>query len=386
MKNKKILIATGIFPPDIGGPATMLGNLAHSLKECGFEIKILTYIKKRINLETEKQKNNYKIYRININSIFAKINYFFKLLKLSKTVDVIYTTDTYSVGYFTYLIKKLTGKKYILRFTGDSAWETARANNWIKDYIVDFQEKKYNSKIEKLKKRRNKILFNADKIIVDCKFNKKLAKIIGVPAEKVEVIYNSIDFKISKIDKNKVQQIKNNYPGKIIMTACRLTPWKGTEKIIEILAEINSNINFLILGDGLELEKLKVESRKLKVESNVHFLGKISQDEIENYFSIADVFILNSQYEGLSHTLLEVMKIGRPIVASNCGGNSELIENNQTGLLVEYGNNSELQNAILKILNDAKLAEKFSQNAKEKIKEFKWKNVLNQTIKIIQNL
>lgn len=384
-----MIIATGIFFPDIGGPATMLLNLIDGLIEQGIDVKVITY---GDCSKIETKNSGLEIISIKKNTLFSKIKYFLKLFKLSKNTDLIYTTDTYSAGYFTYLIRKLTGKKYILRFTGDSAWENARSNGWLTDYIVDFQNIKYDHKIERLKKRRNKILFNASQIIVDSDFNKKLAEVIGVLPTKITIINNALlKKKNNELDNNKIEKIKTeigqNFP--IFMTACRLTTWKGVDQVIALFPEVLKAIGrakFVILGEGPELENLRFLAQKLNLEKEVIFLGKVSQADIENYYRAANLFILNSQYEGLSNTLLEVMHAGVPVVASNCGGNPELIANNKEGVLIEYGNQEQLLNALIKILTDNNLANEFVQNAKQKVQQFNLDKMINKTIEVIKNL
>ncbi len=382
-KNKKILIATGIFPPDIGGPATMLKALVDALVRRGFEIKVITYGKSCSELATERSCSElFKVYRININSIFRKFKYWHKLKKLSHWADIIYTTETYSVGYAVSKIKKKLNKPYVLRFTGDSAWEKARASRLTNDYILEFQNKKYNKKTENLKKRRNLILLNADKVIVDCNFNKNLAQKIGVNKEKIQVIYNSVDFMNIKINDNSIQEIKNKFKNsKIIVTACRLMPWKGVGQVIKILPELIKKvgkINLLILGSGPELNNLKKITSELNLQNQVYFLGNIKRNEINNYFKVADIFVLNSDYEGTSHTLLEVLKVGTPIVTTRSGGNPEVIEDSQNGLLVDYGNNDELLSALEKILS-----KKISINSKYNSEKFNWERIIEKTIQVI---
>ncbi|HPA25359.1 MAG TPA: glycosyltransferase family 4 protein [bacterium] len=384
-----VLIATGIFPPDIGGPATMLQSLAKSLVERGFKIKIITYSQvSRHNLDNELD-----IYRVNKNLPLglSKIFYFLKLWRLSKKADLIYAADTYSVGYFSYLLKKIFNKKYILRFTGDSAWENARAKNLLQDDLLTFQKTVYNSDIEKIKSRRQKILLFADKIIVDCEFNKKIAEEIGVLNNKIFVIYNSVEIPthIKRVEE-KTKEFKPKYSSnneKIILTSCRLTSWKGVDQIIEILPELKKQIgplNFLIMGLGPEKENLEKIAEQSGVLDDVRFLGIIAQEHIFEYYKIADVFILNSQYEGMSNTLLEVMAADVPIIASNCGGNPELIENNKTGILVKYGNKNDLLKSLVKLLIDKILAKELAQNAQQKVQQFNLDKMITKTIDVIK--
>lgn len=382
----KILIATGIYPPDIGGPAAMLEALVKSLKEQGFLIKIITYTEGRGIGETESGF----VYKINRNQIkvFAYLNYFYRLWSLSRWADVIYATDIYSVGYFAYLLNKFTGKKYIIRFAGDSAWETAVASGATNDYIVDFQEKKYNSKIERLKVRRKKILLGSEKVIAVSNFMSVIAQTIGVKNEKIKIIYNSIDFLSAVESGDKAAEIRKQLgAGKIIMTACRLTPWKGVDGIIRILPEVKSKlgkIKLVVLGEGGELPKLKQLAEKLGVLGEVEFLGKIEHSQILSYYKAADLFILNTNYEGLSHTLLEVMKAGVPIITTNVGGNPEVITNGQEGILVKYNNLEELGAAVLKILNSYDLARTLVENSKEKLKSFSWRRTVEQTAEVLR--
>ena len=392
----KILIATGIFPPDIGGPATMLEAMASSLIERGFEIKVITYSDQELGItpsfaeatEDKNKESSILVYRILKNKLFSRLNYFLKMKKLSKWADVIYVTDTYSVGYFAYLIKKFIGKKYIVRFAGDSAWETAVANSWTNDYIVDFQKNKYSNKIEKLKAKRRKILVNADKVIAVSNFMKEIAQLIGVNENKIKTIYNSVDFiKSDNLDNSAIKEIKQKYGAnsKIIITACRLTPWKGVAGIIKIMPKLD-NVNLLVLGDGQELDNLKKSAVELGVDNKVHFLGRIKQADLKNYFKVADLFVLNTNYEGLSHTILEVMSVGTPVLTTNVGGNPEIIENNKDGVLVEFNNERALLEAATKILNDKEFADSLVVNAEIKLQKFNWSNTVEATVKLSKEI
>lgn len=385
--NNKILIATGIYPPDIGGPATILRALVSSLVQKGFLVKVITYSEKK----SENLADN--VYRINrqANPILSHLKYFLKFKALAGWADVIYVTDVYSVGYFAYILNKLAAKKYIVRFAGDSAWETAVAKGWTQDYLLDFVNKIYNSKIEKLKIRRKKILMQAAKVIAVSHFMAKIAERIGVPAEKIKIIYNSVDFLQDKIDEEQVVKIRQTFDqnAKIIVTACRLMPWKGVDGIIQMLPRLQEKfgpVNFLVLGEGPELTNLKSLAQKLNLEKNVHFLGRVKQEEIINYFKAADLFILNSNFEGLSHTLLEVIKAGTPIITTNIGGNPEVITDGEDGLLINYNNGDELLAASLKILTDSQLVNRLAANAREKLEKFNWQKTIDETVQVLNEV
>ncbi len=390
----KILIATGIYPPEIGGPATMLEALANSLIERGFIVKVITYSAKIVNEPAKSAINHLGIYRVTRSKlkIFNLVKYFWRMLELASWADLIYVTDTYSVGYFAYIIKIIFKRKYIVRFAGDSAWETAVNLGWTNDYIVDFLHKKYGNKIEKLKKRRQKILVKADAVIVVSDFLAATARQIGVKRDKIKLIYNSVDFlKDKKGDEDLVKKIKELYGRnrKLIITACRLVPWKGVDGIIRILPRLKDSVgivNFLVLGDGPDLVNLRKLAAEFKVGDLVHFLGRINNNQVMDYFRAADLFILNSNYEGLSHTLLEAMEAEVPIIASKAGGNPEVIDDGKNGLLVSYNNVEELFDAAKKILTDNQLAESFKANAKQKLEMFNWAKTIVLTEEVINEV
>jgi glycosyltransferase involved in cell wall biosynthesis len=160
-------------------------------------------------------------------------------------------------------------------------------------------------------------------------------------------------------------------------------------KIIEVLPKLKQKIGafkFLVMGEGSEAANLKSEIKKMGLGNEVIFLGKITHMETYNYLKSAAVFILNSQYEGASHALLDVMSLGLPILASNAGGNPELIQDKISGFLFEYNNGEEILLNLEKLLTEKETREKISLAAQNKSKEFNWNNVIEKTLAVIKNI
>jgi glycosyltransferase involved in cell wall biosynthesis len=388
-KKIKVLIATGIFPPDIGGPALIAEELAKALQQRGLAVKILTYSR-----AARQKPDCVAVYRIKktSRSRWNHLKYFSAMLYFSFWSDINYITDTYSVGYSGFLIKRILKRKYIVRFAGDSAWEKAVNNGWTDDYIVDFQAKTYGPKIENIKKRQKRILANADKVIAVSNFIALIAGKIGARRENIKMIYNSIDFKRAQsIDNALVKKIREKYAdkAKLIGTSCRLMPWKGVDGIIRsmpLLLKTFSRINFLVLGDGPQMGYLKKLANDTGVQDRVFFPGIISQDIIANYYQALDLFILNTNYEGLSHTLLEVMQAGTPIIATDSGGNPEVIEDKVNGRLIRYNNEADIREAVSVVLADPETGRQFVSNGYEKLKLFSWDKNIEATVKLITDL
>ncbi|MBU2472898.1 MAG: glycosyltransferase family 4 protein [Patescibacteria group bacterium] len=386
MRNNRILILTGVFLKGVGGPPTLLKELNKDLIERGYQVTVLTFGNKN---EAKKYPYSVKVISDKWPSFLKSFLYLIKGFWLALKSDIIYNQDLYTAGLTALLIKRFLGKKLVTRFVGDSAWETALSQGITTDDILTFQDKQYSHLIEKRKKIRKKILLNSDKVIVVSNFLKDLAQKIGVAEEKIKVIYNSVDF-LDLNDDLKVDLKKElNISGRVILTNARLTPWKGVDMLIKImprLIEKYGDIKFVIISEGPERKNLEKLVLDLDVEENVFFVGRISRQLVVAYLKMADVFVLNTNYEGMSFVILEAMKVGIPVITTKAGGNLETIKNGQTGLLVDYRDKGQWFKAISRILDDQELANRLVSNAKEDLKRFSWDDLVKETVMIFENL
>lgn len=374
----KILITTGIFPPDIGGPATQIEQLVSDLTIAGFIVTVLTYG------QPGKKAHSFQLFNVSRKwpNGLRQLIFGCKTFCLAMKADIIYTTDLYSVGYFSMLAAKFLGKKLVVRFAGDSAWETAFNRGMIKDDIIVFQEKFYGPFVEKLKRRRTKILKSADAVIAVSNFMKSLAEKIGVASDKIFVIYNAVDFF------GDVPQWEESNKLVLVFSG-RLTPWKGVEMLIQVfngLKQKHPDLIFEIIGDGSETEKLKNITKELQLKGSIFFRGKISEQETHKIFSRSTIFVLNTNYEGLSHAILNAMNVGVPIITTPVGGNPEVVQNGYNGLLAPYNDGKAWFSAIDRLLADKLLRENFSQNGKKVLEKFRWNELLYKTIFVFKKI
>lgn len=399
----RILITTGIFPPDIGGPATQLDALLKEIlaRERNFKITVLTFGEKNGDYPYKVVKVSKKIIKI-----LRNLYYLFRTVILGLKNDIIYSWDLYFAGFASFLTKKIfPKKKLIIRFVGDSAWEYFVVNiqkskiqsQKIESYnIFDFQNKKYGLAVEFRKWLRKKMLMSADIVIVPSEFMKTVAIKIGVNENKIKIIYNSVDFLFNEKEKEELNSVTKDVckkelnfkeNGVYLVSVSRLVKWKGQDCLIEIMTELikkYKDIFLFIIGEGPEILNLKSKILNLKLEENVFLLKKLSHTKIFKYLKCSDIFILNTAYEGLSHTTLEAMQVGIPIIASNVCSNPELIENGKNGFLTEYNNKKEIMDAISKIIKNPELKQKFSKESKKKLKDFNFENLIDKTIGILK--
>ncbi|MHA1270844.1 MAG: glycosyltransferase family 4 protein [Candidatus Helarchaeota archaeon] len=370
----RICIVTGIFPPDIGGPATYCFNLKKSLEHLGFQITIITF--KDPNIRIKKHKT---IKRINRNlpiPVKMFMAFFLALVNVRK-YSIIFANDTLLTGVPAILISKLFKKKLLFKLTGDFVWETLRRYNWISDDINKFQSTNYSFQIQVLKTIQRICCKFPSKIIVPCKYLKKMISNWGISKKKIKVIFNSINIKNQKL--NKKFDFERGPDEIILLSVSRLVNTKRFDIIIKGFSYLNSNYKLLIVGDGPDYPKLVNLARNTCNENRIIFLGKLEHDILLDLYSKVDILILLSDYEGYSHVLIEGLIKKTNIIASNIGGNSEIIKNKVNGILIN-NDPKELKQAILDIINKKIiLRPEFSF-------KWSWQDLLQKTIRLFSML
>ena len=116
------------------------------------------------------------------------------------------------------------------------------------------------------------------------------------------------------------------------------------------------DVSLVIAGSGPEENNIRQKIAARGIAPRVRLAGAISREMLLSYFAAGDVFVLNSGYEGLSHTLLEAVAVGLPVIASRIGGNPEVIGDDARGTLIEYNNLEQLKAAIRKTVAKTPMA------------------------------
>jgi len=344
----KILITVGIFPPDIGGPASFVPKIAELYSNSGHDVTVvcLTDRKQTDNL-------NFKVVRILRNQNL--------LIRWIKTVSQIirqgYNADLFFVNGLpmeSYIANIFTRKKLIRKIVGDWAWERGMNKKIINESFDEFQNNKHNLHLEIAKFSRGWTATKADLIITPSNHLKNVVKGWGVKENRIKVIYNGTKLK-NKPDP--IDDQPNDYFK--FITVGRLAPWKNIDIIIEALNDYkkaNQNFIFYIVGSGPEEIKLKKLVNDLDLENFVTFTGQLQKDDLNYYLQKSDIYIQASSYEGLPHVILEAMSHNLSIISTPIGGTNEVIQDGKNGWVWELENNFKPnKNNLIEILNNLKL-------------------------------
>jgi len=194
-----------------------------------------------------------------------------------------------------------------------------------------------------------------------------------VKEKKVKVILNGIELpNKATSEKSRRMDILNelglNTDNKLILSVGRLTRQKGQSYLVDAIpyvVEKFPSATFVFAGDGYLLSDLEKKSKKLKIESNLHFIGL--RTDIADLLIAADIFVLPSLSEGLPISLLEAMSVGLPVVATQVGGIEDVIENEIGGLVIPPKNFPSLATAIIRLLENPDEAEKMGRIGREQV-------------------
>ena len=380
----KVVIASGIYPPDIGGPATYSQLIAGEFTKRNIDVSIVCYSDKK-NEEMDKN-DSFRVVRVARKNflLFRYLVYFWNLFKLAKKCDTVYAQGPLSAGLPALVVTKILGKKFIVKIVGDYAWEQGINQFGVKDLIEEFQNKKYDRKTELMRRIQKFVVRRADKIVTPSEFLKKIVRGWGVKEEKIYVAYNAGP------ETEKITQVvpRPGLEGDILISAGRLEPWKGMMALVEIMPDLlreNANFRLFIAGDGSLAEPVKLKVKELGLESKIALLGRVPHDELMSYFKASKIFVLNTAYEGLPHVTLEAMACGLPIVTTNVCGNPEVVKNGHNGFLVEYNSKEQLKEAILKIWEGNELRGKFISNGKKSLEKFTKEEMINKTLEVLES-
>jgi glycosyltransferase involved in cell wall biosynthesis len=179
-------------------------------------------------------------------------------------------------------------------------------------------------------------------------------------------------------------------PGeKIVLSVGRLVYEKGASLLVEAMPRILGRIDakFLFVGEGYMKEQLRSRAQELGVGSKAYFTGYIDDKTLRQLYRIADVCAFPSLYEPFGIVALEAMAARVPVVVSDTGGLSEIVDHDKTGVKVYVNNVDSLAWGIVKVLTDSRYANYLRTNASRRILElYSWHQIAVRTKKVYERI
>jgi glycosyltransferase involved in cell wall biosynthesis len=222
----------------------------------------------------------------------------------------------------------------------------------------------------------------ADLVIVNSSQTKEeMVNKFCVPSDKIVVIFNPVEVeKIYTMSKERIpDNLKTDNDEIILISVGRLSKQKGYQFLLKAFAEVVKNFKckLIILGEGEERAEIERLIKELKIENYVILKGFVQNPY--PYITNSDIFILSSLWEGLPNALIEAMVLGKPIVATRCNKViEEIVEDGKNGILVPPGEIEALKDAIIKLIQNKQLREKFVEENKNTIHLFDCKIIVKK--------
>lgn len=162
----------------------------------------------------------------------------------------------------------------------------------------------------------------------------------------------------------------------------RLIPRKGFHRVVRALPKVRSmaKVPFTIevVGTGAHRAELDALAEELEVSELISYVGMVPYDQLEKSYQYADIFVLTSLSEGMPSVILEAMGAGLPIIASNVGGNNEIVREGENGFLIMGDDIDILADKMATLINDAPLRKKMGATSREYAMQYDWKHIMNR--------
>jgi len=344
----RILLTSGIFPPDIGGPATFIPELADSLLLNKHEVTVIA-------LRPSNYSNlmfRFKIHLINRTRlrIFRIFKTTIKIFIQLRKSEVLFSNGLYLESAIPIRVLR---KRAQAKVVGDPLWEKDRNQGLTSLSLSEYQESK--------KSIKNSIL---RKLYV---FALNSYEVIVCPSEELTAIVSKwgVKRKIMFVPNGVKLQIPSDAPKEYdLIYVGRLVKWKNIPILIRTANELS--LKLCIVGDGPE--RAQLESLAKEIGSDCIFTGEVDKSSLYLHLNRARIFTLISQYEGLSYALLEAMSTGLPAIVSNANGNICVVEDHVNGRIVPLEEIESLNSCIRSLLESPDTLLKLSVGARETIK------------------
>ena len=371
----RIFVASGIFHPESGGPATYLYRLLPELVARGHVVRVLTFG------DAPAVAYPYPLRRIPRRALPVRLlDYTRAAWPELRRADLIFIN---SLGF---PLIGSRGKPRVLKVVGDPAWERAVNKGWIPptEDIDAFQTERYDLRVRLIQAQRARETQHAERVIVPSRYLRQMVIGWGARPDRVRVIYNALapDAEASALTQAEARAALNLGIGPLLLTAARLVPWKGIDTLIRAIT-VSPEVRLLVAGDGPSEGALRALAASQGVTDRVTFLGQVPHRRLALYFRAADYTVLYSGYEGLPHVLLESLVAGTPVIASDKGGNPEIVRHGENGLLVPYASVEFLAETIHTAFSGDR-RDQLAAHCGEGLDRFDWAAMVEATIGLLE--
>ncbi len=363
----KILLITEFFSPTIGGSISVYENIYRQYPPNS--IYVLTQKLKKI--PSSENLNGIEVLRIAFPLYFySKLQmllryvwgmwHAFNLIQ-KKRLEEIHCDQVLPAGMMAWLLTRIVKIPYFVYAHGE--------------------EIAIGSRFPFRRRWMRRIFSDAAGVFANSQFTGSLVEQLGVPVQKIQVIYWGVNPATLNYEKDLVL-LKKKYGvsgKKVLLTVSRLIRRKGHYFALKALRELikeDATLHYLIAGGGEEEVYLKQLVKDFDLKEHVTFLGMVSDESLREIYFLSDLFLMpniqleNGEVEGFGLVFLEAGAMKKPSIGGESGGTSDAISHEKTGFIVDPYNPQEIKSKVALLLRDPELSKKMGEAASARIRDF----------------
>jgi glycosyltransferase involved in cell wall biosynthesis len=363
----KVVIVSGIWPPDPGGPASHAPTLADFLAARGHGVEVVT------TADTEPEARSYPILWASRRSPFRHLRAAALVRRAARRSDVVYAT---SMVRRAALGSRLARRPLVVKLVSDEVFERAAREGRYGGTLDEFQLVAGGARTRFLRVTRNRALRRARHVFCPSAYLRDVALRWGLDPERVSVLPNPAP-EIPPMPSREVLRAELGLVGNAIVFAGRLGPQKALGVLLEALVDV-PDVTLAIAGDGPERAGLEASTRELGLDGRVSFLGAVPRDRVLRLCRAADASVLPSAWENFPHTVVEALAVGCPVIATAVGGVPEVVRDGENGLLVVPHDPAALAAAIARFFADEDLRARLATAAPGSVAGYSEESVFAQ--------
>jgi glycosyltransferase involved in cell wall biosynthesis len=368
----KVVVVSGIWPPDVGGPASHAPDVADFLVEHGHEVRVV------VTADAAPTSASYGVRHIS-RSLPKGVAHAVggaEIVRAARTADVVYAT-----GMFTRSAAAcaLVRAPLVLKLTGDPAFERARWRGRVSGDVRSFQRGGGGLEAAGLRQLRAMTVRAAAHVLCPSTFLRDLAISWGVAPEKISVLPNATPA-IPALPPRDELRLSFGFDGPTLAFAGRFGPQKALDVAIEAVRRVEG-VAFVLAGDGSDRAALERQAGP-----RVRFLGPLARARVLELFAAADASVLSSSWENFPHSVVESLAVGTPVIATRVGGVPDVVQHEVNGLLVPAGDAEALAAAVRRFVDDDALRERLRNAAAPSVERFRPEHLYGELERVLASV
>jgi glycosyltransferase involved in cell wall biosynthesis len=339
----RVLVVSGIWPPDVGGPASHAPDVAAFLRNRGHDVEVV------VTADSAPAQEPYPVHWVarSLPKGVLHLRTALEIARRAKRAEVVYTTGMFGRSS---LGARLARRPYVIKLTADPAFERARRRGIVGGNVDEFQADGGGVSVRVLRLARDAELKHAAHVFTPSAYLRELAVSWGVDPVCVSVLPNPAPT-LPELAPRDELRASFGLRGPTLAFAGRLTAQKSLRVALDAVAAVDG-VQLLIAGEGDERPALERDIAELGLDGRVRLLGAQPRARVVELFAAADASLLSSSWENFPHTVVEALAAGTPVLATATGGVAEVVHDGENGLLVPLGDAGALAGAIRRFFGD----------------------------------